>query len=73
MVPLCNQVSAPTPERGRRGHLADQRDRWREAFDARKNHPEGDKIVPKIFLNATNEKALGKISMDELKAFAADK
>lgn len=45
--------------------------RWREAFDARGR--EGDKIVPKIFLNATNEKALGKVSLDELKMFAADK
>lgn len=47
--------------------------RWREAFDARKNHPLGDQIVPKIFLNATNEKALNKVSLDELKQFAADK
>ncbi|KAM0719994.1 hypothetical protein Q7P37_004129 [Cladosporium fusiforme] len=47
--------------------------RWKEAFDARKNHPQGDQIVPKIFLNATNEKALGKVSLDELKQFAADK
>lgn len=54
-------------------NIADQERRWREAFDARKNHPQGDKIVPKIFLNATNEKALGKISMDELKMYAADK
>lgn len=47
--------------------------RWREAFDAHKNHPLGQQIVPKIFLNATNEKALGKVSLDELKQFAADK
>lgn len=47
--------------------------RWREAFDARKNHPDGEKIVPKIFLNATNEKALGKVQLDELRQFAADK
>lgn len=45
--------------------------RWKEAFDARGK--EGDKIVPKVFLNATNEKALNKVSMDELKMFAADK
>ncbi|KAK8194378.1 hypothetical protein M8818_007568 [Zalaria obscura] len=45
--------------------------RWKEAFDARGR--EGDKIVPKIFLNATNEKALNKVSMDDLKMFAADK
>jgi uncharacterized protein (DUF2237 family) len=47
--------------------------RWREAFDAHKNHPQGTQIVPKIFLNATNEKALNKVSLDELKQFAADK
>lgn len=47
--------------------------RWREAFDAHKNHPLGSQIVPKIFLNATNEKALNKVSLDELKQFAADK
>jgi len=47
--------------------------RWREAFDAHKNHPQGSQIVPKIFLNATNEKALNKVSLDELKQFAADK
>lgn len=33
----------------------------------------GDSIVPKIFLNATNEKALSKVTLDELKQFAADK
>jgi len=47
--------------------------RWREAFDAHKDHPLGQSIVPKIFLNATNEKALKKVSLDELKQFAADK
>ncbi|EME46514.1 hypothetical protein DOTSEDRAFT_61143 [Dothistroma septosporum NZE10] len=45
--------------------------RWLEAFEAKGR--EGDKIVPKVFLNATNEKALGKINLDDLKAFAADK
>jgi uncharacterized protein (DUF2237 family) len=47
--------------------------RWKEAFDARKTNPAGDKLVPKIFLNATNEKALNKVSLQELKMFAADK
>jgi len=47
--------------------------RWLEAFEARGSQPAGDKIVPKIFLNATNEKALGKINLDDLKKFAADK
>ncbi|KAK3114410.1 hypothetical protein LTR53_007295, partial [Teratosphaeriaceae sp. CCFEE 6253] len=45
--------------------------RWLEASEARGR--EGDKIVPKIFLNATNEKALNKINLSDLKAFAADK
>ncbi|KAK5163842.1 hypothetical protein LTR04_002227 [Oleoguttula sp. CCFEE 6159] len=45
--------------------------RWKEAFDARNG--DNDKIVPKVFLNATNEKALNKINMDDLKKFAADK
>jgi len=44
-----------------------------EAFDAKGREKDGDKIVPKVFLKATNEKALGKINMDDLKAFAADK
>lgn len=43
--------------------------RWREAFDARKG--DDDKIVPKVFMSATHEKALDKINMDELKKFAA--
>lgn len=47
--------------------------RWLEAFEARGREPAGDKIVPKIFLNATNEKALGKINLDDLKKYAADK
>jgi len=47
--------------------------RWYEAFQARAREPAGDKIVPKVFLNATNEKALGKIPLEDLKAFAADK
>ncbi|KAK5155042.1 hypothetical protein LTS14_005997 [Recurvomyces mirabilis] len=47
--------------------------RWLEAFQARDKEAAGDKIVPKIFLNATNEKALNKINLDDLKAFAADK
>lgn len=47
--------------------------RWLEAFEARGREGAGDKIVPKIFLNATNEKALGKINLEDLKAFAVDK
>lgn len=45
--------------------------RWLEAFEARGR--EGDKIVPKVFLNATNEKALQKVELEDLKAFAVDK
>ncbi|QIW97553.1 hypothetical protein AMS68_003071 [Peltaster fructicola] len=45
--------------------------RWKEAFDARKSDPAGDKIVPKVFLNATNEKALNKVTVDDLKLFSA--
>lgn len=44
--------------------------RWKEAFDARKT--EGDKIVPKVFLDATNEKALNKVTIDDLKSFSAE-
>lgn len=47
--------------------------RWLEAFEARGREPAGDKIVPKVFLNATNEKALGKVRLEDLKMFAADK
>ena len=47
--------------------------RWLEAFQARERDPNGDKIVPKVFLEATNEKALGKINLEDLKAFAVDR
>lgn len=47
--------------------------RWYEAFEARGREPAGDKIVPKVFLNATHEKALGKINLEDLKGFAIDK
>ena len=47
--------------------------RWLEAFDARGREKEGDKIVPKIHLNATNEKALGIVDLADLKKFAVDK
>ena len=46
--------------------------RWLEAFEARGKEPAGDRIVPKVFLEATNEKALNKINLNDLKAFAAD-
>lgn len=44
--------------------------RWREAFDARKN--DSDPVVPKVFLSATNEKALGKVSLEEFQKFKAN-
>lgn len=47
--------------------------RWLEAFEAKGREKEGDKIVPKVFLNATNEKALGKIELEVLKRYAIDK
>ena len=47
--------------------------RWFEAFDARTREAAGDKIVPKVYLNATNSKVLDKIKLEDLKAFAVDK
>ncbi|KAK3052873.1 hypothetical protein LTR09_005937 [Extremus antarcticus] len=47
--------------------------RWLEAFDARGREKDGEKIVPKIFLNATNEKVLNKINLEDLKKYAVDK
>ncbi|EOD43669.1 hypothetical protein UCRNP2_9648 [Neofusicoccum parvum UCRNP2] len=44
--------------------------RWKEALDARKN--DQDPLVPRVFLNATNEKALAKVDLGDLKKFAAD-
>jgi len=44
--------------------------RWLEAFQAREQY--GDKIVPRVFLEATNEKALNKVKLEDLKKFAAD-
>ncbi|KAF2127889.1 hypothetical protein P153DRAFT_294481 [Dothidotthia symphoricarpi CBS 119687] len=44
--------------------------RWKEAFDNRTG--ENDKKVPKIVLKATNERALEKIGLEDLKKFAVD-
>ncbi|MCJ1253659.1 hypothetical protein MMC24_001471 [Lignoscripta atroalba] len=45
--------------------------RWKEAVDARKS--DDDPVVPKVFLHATDESALGNgITMDTLKKFAAE-
>ena len=73
MVFVCYEVSEYYPSTWMRSETLTFVIRWREAFDARKTNPAGDKLVPKIFLNATNEKALNKVTLDELKMFAADK
>jgi uncharacterized protein len=46
--------------------------RWLEAFEARGREPAGDKIVPKVYLNATNQKALAQVKLEDLKKFAVD-
>ncbi|OCK74345.1 hypothetical protein K432DRAFT_420354 [Lepidopterella palustris CBS 459.81] len=51
--------------------------RWLEAlraFEARGSAAgEEGALVPKVYLNATNEKALEKINLDDLKRFALDR
>ncbi|WPG98864.1 Hypothetical protein R9X50_00166200 [Acrodontium crateriforme] len=47
--------------------------RWLEAFEARGREKDGDKIVPKVVLAATNEAALRKVGLEDLKKFAVDK
>ncbi|KAF4550788.1 Hypothetical protein D9617_16g015780 [Elsinoe fawcettii] len=47
--------------------------RWLEAFEAKGNDPRGEKIVPKVFLEATNESALKKIDLEVLRKYAAEK
>ncbi|KAH7065289.1 hypothetical protein B0J12DRAFT_639755 [Macrophomina phaseolina] len=44
--------------------------RWKEAMDARQS--DQDPVVPKVSLNATNEKALEKVELADLKRFAVD-
>lgn len=44
--------------------------RWKEAFDARGK--EGDGVVPRVWLGATNESALKSVKLEELKGFAVD-
>ena len=44
--------------------------RWLEAFSARKS--DTDPIVPRVFLDSTNEAALKKVEFEDLKKFAAD-
>jgi uncharacterized protein len=45
--------------------------RWKEAFDGFKNGEVGEKAVPKVYLHATDQSALDKIPMEDLKRFAA--
>ncbi|MCJ1339341.1 hypothetical protein MMC09_004630 [Bachmanniomyces sp. S44760] len=44
--------------------------RWKEAMEARKD--DDDPVVPKVFLHATDEKALEGLSLGDLKKFAAE-
>ncbi|MCJ1479603.1 hypothetical protein MMC13_008289 [Lambiella insularis] len=44
--------------------------RWKEAYDHAKS--KDDPVVPKVFLHATDESALGIVSLDDLKKFAAE-
>ncbi|KAF1988538.1 hypothetical protein K402DRAFT_328588 [Aulographum hederae CBS 113979] len=47
--------------------------RWKEALDAAKgDQSQKGKLVPQVFLNATNEAALQSLDMNDLKKFAAD-
>ena len=43
--------------------------RWLEAFQERKS--DDDKVVPKVFLEATNQAALRDLNFDDLKKHAA--
>ncbi|KAF2735764.1 hypothetical protein EJ04DRAFT_434306, partial [Polyplosphaeria fusca] len=44
--------------------------RWKEAFEARA--ADGDRVVPRVVLGATNERALEGVRLDELRMFAVD-
>ena len=46
--------------------------RWKEALDGFKNGEIGEKAVPKVFLHATDQSALEKLPMEDLKKFAAE-
>jgi hypothetical protein len=51
-------------------------DRWKEALLASRNHPQGEKIVPRVNLRGTSMTALGegkgKVTLDELKRFSEE-
>ncbi|KAI9727702.1 MAG: hypothetical protein M1828_005930 [Chrysothrix sp. TS-e1954] len=44
--------------------------RWKEAVEAAGRDPRGERIVPRVFLNATNARALEKVELEELKRWA---
>lgn len=43
--------------------------RWKEAFEARKN--DADRVVPRVVLGATNERALESVRLEDLRKFSA--
>ncbi|TID26951.1 hypothetical protein E6O75_ATG01444 [Venturia nashicola] len=45
--------------------------RWKEALLNGKG--QGDRMIPKVVLNATHEKALDVVGLEDLEAFAVDK
>ena len=45
--------------------------RWKEAFDGFKKGEIGERAVPKVYLHATDQSALDKVPMEDLKKFAA--
>jgi uncharacterized protein len=45
--------------------------RWKEALDGFKNGETSESAVPKVFLHATDQSALDKVPMEDLKKFAA--
>ncbi|KAG8630471.1 hypothetical protein KVT40_002090 [Elsinoe batatas] len=47
--------------------------RWLEAFEAKGSDSRGEKIVPKVYLEATNESALKKIDLEVLRKYAVEK
>jgi uncharacterized protein (DUF2237 family) len=46
--------------------------RWKEALDAWKNGQISEAGVPKVYLHATENTVLNKVTIDDLRKFAAD-
>ena len=44
--------------------------RWQEALEASESHPDGEKIVPRVVLEATHEQALKFAKLEDLARFA---